>query len=122
MAKTTDPTEISNRLVQIKQATENGYYAPVESIELKNGDGETLDITLDYPDNGSEVFSVTVPDYWESDRMLPQVLNWLDVSVSDVSELNNRSVPIKRTDGTWEVDMTRLQESDYIVGNSYTQE
>ncbi|AGM11400.1 hypothetical protein M199_gp266 [Halogranum tailed virus 1] len=122
MPRTNDPAEISAELTQIKQATENGYYAPVVEMELAtNGSGETLDITLDYPDAGDEVFSLSVPQYWESDRTLPSVLDALDVPVEDMAQLENRSVPVKRVNGSWEVDMTRLNNGDYIEGSDYTQ-
>lgn len=120
MAKITDPAEISNQFVQIKQATESGYYAPVIEIELDEK-GETFSITLDYPDAGDEEFVLSVPQYWEDDRTLPTVLRKLDVPIDTIGELENRSVPIKRVDGAWEVDMARLNNGDYIEGSSYTQ-
>ena len=121
MPTTSDPAEISAELTQIKEATEHGYYAPVVEMELKtNGSGEALDITLDYPDASNEVFSLSVPQYWEEDRTLPNVLNILSVPVDDMAQLENRSIPIQRVNGGWEVDIERLNEGDYIEGSDYT--
>jgi len=116
------------KLEQVKRLSEDGMYARVTDVRVKNGSSNLLgsrsylkSVTFysKLPSEELVKHTVYIDGFIDQDSELMELLNSFDLDVSSIEDITQYKVPVMKTDGKWKWDTEGIEEGFYKEKTNY---